>query len=546
MPTGGFRLKSLSFVRALVNFLRRLGSQAAKVLAFIGRHPTPVLVLPSLWLLVRYLPFWKDIDATVQLIAPAYDDNILHFPPIYSFLGRIPFLIIDSLLNGHVPGIFERQHPSLIAVYGLVGLQHIALWIALRYFLLAFPARAVARGAIAILLASMASFYTFAHTCGSEAMTPITYFLVFGAGIRALLNRANWVSWVTYTAALFLAVGSRHINLILAAWLPGTAVLLAIWPSLPFRTSRVNPPADLRRSRSFPTLTALTALLCSLAGLGAAKIVVTTLCHQFGVVERSSLGSAMSGRIATWVDRLSAEKKQNLLSSVERLTNDPLVKLAIQFQIEIGSYDNGTGSALAATLRERGFEGEKLLAERDQLISQSSLCFYRTLNPGLVKEIVNDFWHGFLPTNDQGIAIAAPKATFFSLDRIEQNPSDWAGVSDLPIFVPANAKPTLARATKDIMIRHWRWMPILVWSLLFIGIGAWRVARGLLPGRYLFIGLSVWAAGTLVYAANCVCIYTLPRYALPLLVAAIAFGSLVNAGSMAAERALPGKGVKDC
>ena len=147
--------------------MRSFGSFAAKVIAFIGRHPTPVLVLPSLWFLARYLPFWKDIDATVQLIAPAYDDNILHFPPIYSFLGRIPFLIIDSLLNGHASGIFERQHPSLIAVYGLVVLQHIALWIALRYFLFAFPARAVARGAFAILLASMASFYSFAHTCGS-------------------------------------------------------------------------------------------------------------------------------------------------------------------------------------------------------------------------------------------------------------------------------------------------------------------------------------------------------------------------------------------
>jgi hypothetical protein len=545
LSPGLFQVKSLFLVQAVVNSLRPLVSQAAKVLAFIGRHPTPVLVLPSLWLLARYLPFWKDIDATVQLIAPAYDDNILHFPPIYSFLGRIPFLIIDSLLNGHAPGIFERQHPSLIAVYGLVVLQHIALWIALRYFLFAFPARAVARGAIAILLASMASFYSFAYTCGSEAMTPITYFLVFGAGIRALLNRANWVSWVTYTAALFLAVGSRHINLILAAWLPGTAILLMLWSFLPSRASRVNKLVNFHRSRSFPASTALTAFLCSLAGVGAAKIVVTTLCHQFGVVERSSLGSAMSGRIATWVDRLSAEKKQNLLSSVEGLTNDPLVKLAIQFQIEIGSYDNGTGSALSAALRERGFEGDKLLAEKDQLISQSSLCFYRTLDPGLVKEIVNDIWHGFLPTNDQGIAIAAPKATFFSLDRIEQNPSDWAGVSDLPIFVPANAKATLARATKDIMIRHWRWMPILVWSLLFIGIGAWRFARGLLPGRYLFIGLSLWAAGTLVYAANCVCIYTLPRYALPLLVAVIAFGSLVNAGSLVAERALPGSGEKD-
>ncbi|HEX6562791.1 MAG TPA: hypothetical protein VF020_00840 [Chthoniobacterales bacterium] len=548
--------------------LPSLGSPAAKVLAFIGRHPTPILVLPSLWFLARYLPFWKDIDATVQLIASAYDDNLLHFPPLYSFLGRVPFFVIDSILSGHAPGIFERQHPSLAAVYGLVVLQHVGLWLALRYFVFSFPARDIARGCVTLLLASIASFYAFAHTCGSEAMTPVAYFLVFGAGIRVLLSRATWTSWVIYTAALFLAAGSRHINLILLIWLPGTVVLLWLWSFLPPRLarrlvrrsqrSRVE-PADLSgevgslracpsklpefqttgRSRESETtgrslaITALMAFLCTLAAFGADKIVLSTLCHRFGVIERSSLGSAMSGRIGTWVDKLSPERKRALLDSVQRLTNDPLVKLAIQFQIEIGSYDKGTGEALTDALKARGFAGEKLWALKDQLISQSSFCFYRTLDFGLMKEIFSDFWHGFLPTNDQGIAIAAPKATFFSLERINQNPSDWEGIKESPIFVPSTAKATLERAITDNMIRHWRWLPILVWTLVFLGFGSWRAARGFLPGRYLFVGLTILGIGTLVYAANCVCIYTLPRYALPLLVAVIAFGCLISAGSSA-------------
>jgi hypothetical protein len=528
--------------------LRSLGYFAAKIIASIGRHPTPILVLPALWFLARYLPFWKDIDATVQLIASAYDDNLLHFPPVYSFLGRVPFFVIDSILSGHAPGIFERQHPSLVAIYGLVVLQHAGLWLALRYFIFSFPARDIARGAISLLLASIASFYAFAHTCGSEAMTPVAYFLVFGAGIRVLLGRATWISWVVYTAALFLAAGSRHINLILLIWLPGTVVLLWLWSFLPSRLARRSLPASptkppesgtMGRSREFQTtgrslaITALTAFLCTAAAYGADKIVLSTLSRQFGVIERSSLGSAMSGRIATWVDKLSPERKRALLDSVQRLTNDPLVKLAIQFQIEIGSYDKGTGAALADALRARGFDGEKLLVLKDQIISQSSFCFYRTLDFGLVKEIFTDFWHGFLPTNDQGIAIAAPKATFFSLERINQNPSDWEGIKESAIFVPSTAKATLERATADNMVRHWRWLPILGWTLLFLGFGVWRAARGFLPGRYLFIGLSILGIGTLVYAANCVCIYTLPRYALPLLVAVIAFGCLVSAGSSA-------------
>jgi hypothetical protein len=335
------------------------------------------------------------------------------------------------------------------------------------------------------------------------------------------------MSWVIYTAALFLAAGSRHINLILLIWLPGTVVLLWLWSFLPSRRSWGS---ETGRSLA---VTALTAFLCTAAAFGADKIVLSTLCHQFGVIERSSLGSAMSGRIGTWVDKLSPERKRALLDSVQRLTNDPLVRLAIQFQIEIGSYDKGTGAALADALQARGFAGEKLLALKDQLISQSSFCFYRTLDFGLVKEIFSDFWHGFLPTNDQGIAIAAPKATFFSLERINQNPSDWEDIKESPIFIPSTAKATLERATTDNMIRHWRWLPILVWTLVFLGFGSWRAARGFLPGRYLFVGLTILGIGTLVYAANCVCIYTLPRYALPLLVAVIAFGCLVSAGSSA-------------
>jgi hypothetical protein len=536
----------------VLKLLPSVGSFAAKVMAFIGRHPMPILVLPSLWFLARYLPFWKDIDATVQLIASAYDDNLLHFPPLYSFLGRVPFFVIDSILGGHAPGIFERQHPSLAALYGLVVLQHAGLWLALRYFIFSFAAGDIARGCITLLLASIASLYTFAHTCGSEAMTPIAYFLAFGAGIRVLLSRATWVSWVIYTTALLLAAGSRHINLILLIWLPETIVLLWLWSFLQLRLagrlvrnsqrSRVKYPdlsgevgslQEFQMTGRSLALTTLTAFLCTAAAVGADKIVLSTLCRQFGVVERSSLGSAMSGRIGTWVDKLSLERKRALLDSVQRLTNDPLVKLAIQFQIEIGSYDKGTGAALADALHARGFDGEKLLALKDQLISQSSFCFYRTLDLGLLKEIFSDFWHGFLPTNDQGIAMAAPKATFFSLERINQNPSDWEGIKESSIFVPSTAKATLERATTDNMIRHWRWLPILVWTLLFLGLGWWRAARGFLPGRYLFIGLSILGIGTLVYAANCVCIYTLPRYALPLLVAVIAFGCLVSAGSSA-------------
>jgi hypothetical protein len=205
------------------------------------------------------------------------------------------------------------------------------------------------------------------------------------------------------------------------------------------------------------------------------------------------------------------------------LTTDPLVQLAIRSQIETGAYFKGTDAVLEAALREKGFSGEALNVEKDRLTFQSALCFYRTGDPRFIKQILVDFWRGFFPTNDQGIAIAAPKATYFSLERITKDPSDWTGISSLPIFNPATGKATADRAYSDNVIRHWRWVPILMWIIVFLAIGIWRVRRGQLSGTMFVIGLSILGVGILIYAANCACDYALPRYALPLLVSVIAF-----------------------
>ncbi|MBV9274593.1 MAG: hypothetical protein JO333_11915 [Verrucomicrobia bacterium] len=516
---------------------------AVRVLTFVGRHPVTVLVLPSLWFLWQYLPFWKDIDATVQLVAPAYDDNILHFPPVYCFLARVPFFLTDLLLTGHAPQIFAGQNPSLTAVYSLVAIQHLLLWIALGYFIKSIPATALGRGVAAFLLASIASFYTFAHTCGSEAMTAVTYFFVFGAGMRMLRDRASCWTWAVYAVALFVSIGSRHINLVLLLWLPATAGLSLVWVwARGRRNKRVEPAesgpvvaapnSECRRPEPITAgsqwlrsraLTALTALVLSFLAFGTERAVVQLLCARFAVVNRLSIGPSLSDRIASWVDPLAPPQKQMLLERTEKSTTDPLVKLAIRSQIETGAYYKGTDTVLEAALREKGFSGEALNVEKDRLTFQSALCFYRTGDPRFIKQVLIDFWRGFVPANDQGIAIAAPKATYFSLERITANPSDWTGISSLPIFTPAQAKGTADRAYNDNMIRHWRWVPILIWILVFLAIGIWRVRYRQLSGPMFATGLSMLGVGILIYAANCACASALPRYALPLLVSVIAF-----------------------
>ena len=120
------------------------------------------------------MPFWKDVDAVHQLILPAWAAIFtLYFYLFYRFGARLPFWLVDKLISGSAPSIFDVQHPSLAAVFALLILQHAGLWAALRYFLFSVPFSDLNRGIVALLLASVASFYAFAHTCGSDAMTSV-------------------------------------------------------------------------------------------------------------------------------------------------------------------------------------------------------------------------------------------------------------------------------------------------------------------------------------------------------------------------------------
>jgi hypothetical protein len=500
--------------------LRNATGRLLALLETAGRHPMALLVLPSIWMFWRFLPFWKDVDVASQLLWLANGNNILHAPPIYSFVSRIPFWLTDKFLSGRAPSIFAEQHPTLTAVYTLVILQHVLLWTALRYFLFSLPFSDRNRGIVTLMLVSVASFYSFAHTCGSEAMTAVTWFLVFGAGARALTGRATWRTWVIYAAALLLAIGSRHVNGLLAAWLPIAALVL-----IGFRW--------YSRERQFPgsvstdARVAGLAILLSLAAIGVNRCLVSYLCKRFNVIERSTLGSTLSDRIATLVNHLSRVERDRLLVKVTALTTDPNVRLAIESQIMLGSYYLGTEEVIQAALEKQGWQGEELRAEKDRIILQATMCFYETLDPRLIVIVLKEFTSGWAPTSDYRVALSGPLATFLFARTIESEPSRWSNLPRLPIFELPIAHRMLERAKHDPFLSHWQGIPILVWCLLFAVVGVWRMRRETLRPELLLIGLTFLGIGVAVYGATCVCVFSEPRYVLPLLVSVYAFGSIV-------------------
>ena len=494
--------------------------RVAFIFEFIGRHPTWILALPSSWMFWRFLPFWKDVDAFQQLISPAWEANILHFPPIYCFGARLPFWLADKLISGSAPSIFDGQRPSLAALLALLILQHGALWAALRYFLFSIPLSDRNRGIVTLLLASVASFYVFAHTCGSDAMTSVTWFLVFGAGFRVLTEKATWRTWVLYIAALILGLGSRHINGVLLGWLPLGALILIGFRWLAQKSNQaISIPRQAR--------VAAVAIAASVAVLGIEHCLVAWLCQRFNVVEQSTIGETLSDRIATWINLLSAGEKDRLLVKVGALTTDSNVRLAIESQIKLGSYHNGTDRAIRTALEEEGLPRERIQAESHKIILRATICFYETVDPLLIVVILKDFARGWAPTSDYRIALSGPLETFRFASNIERDPSPWSGLPRWPMFDTLVARTTLKRAAHDWFIRHWQGVPILAWSVLFALVGVFRFRRCALPLDALLIGLTVLGVGTAAYAATCICVYTTPRYVLPLLVSVFAFGSIV-------------------
>ncbi|HZC34393.1 MAG TPA: hypothetical protein VE242_02200 [Chthoniobacterales bacterium] len=510
----------------LSQFAYRLSTIGYGLLAWIGRSPLFILILPSLWFFAFYLPFWKDIDALDELVWGFTEMNVLLAPPLYCVLARIPFWVTDTLLRGWSPGILSQQHPSLAAVYALIFCQHIGLWFSLRYFIFSLPASQAGRGAIALLLASVASFYAFAHTAGPESTIAITWFFLFGVGLRILTGTSSWRTWLLYFVILLFSIGSRHISGFLLGWLPTTAFVLMILRLVETGTRRFQNALPLAK-------TAGLALGLSIFCLLTEQAFVTAMCHHFGIIQRRTMGRTLSDRIGSYLDSLKPEAKERAAQHAASLTDDPDVRATIDAFKDIGTYHKGTDEFIAQFLRARGLSGESLEVERDRITLEGVSCYYRTWDPNLIRIILRDIGKGFYPTNDQGIAMTGAKATFNSLGPIKEDPSSWKDLQGLLIFDPSVAQATLDRAFHDIFIRHWRFLPLGAWLFLFSAIAAWRLVRGRLSLELALISLCIFGIGLVTYAVNCVCNYSMPRYVLPLLVAIFAAGAVCSASRRA-------------
>jgi len=482
----------------------------------VGKCPAIVLSIPSIYMLSAYPPLWKDVDALGQLVAPASVINILHYPPLYCFLGRIPFLITSWLAgigtDARLLSIFDEQGPSYQGIYLLVICQHIALVAALTYMVVSLTSNRALRCALALIVACFSALYTHAHCCGSEALSIPATFALLGAGV-SIIRRASYSGFIVYGLASLTVIGSRHLNVIFLAWLPLTLVGIALIDKLP----RFGANEKIRNWGK----TAGTAFLIGSAIFLLNDWMAKSMIAAFHEEYRSTLGWTLSDRVQSFLVRMPPDERRQFARNLASQIADPLVRSAIEAHATVGSFYQGTDQVISEQLVQSGFAPEKIATERDRIILDATKSYLMTAHPALLRVIWDDFVRGFLHADNARIARTPFHENRYGAFDKMRHPETWTQLQAMASLEIQKSIVLCDGACRDPYVNMGRAIPLgaLVVLAVLAGVAACR-ANGGLP-KMVLLGWSALLIGIVTYFICMVGVFYGDRYVLPLLITTI-------------------------
>ncbi|MBV8216354.1 MAG: hypothetical protein JOZ08_24310 [Verrucomicrobia bacterium] len=489
---------------------------AVKAISAVGRHPALFLLLPSLYLLLVYPPIWKDVDALGQLIWQAGWGNILHYPPLYCFTGRIPFWLADSiqaLLSGQpLPGLhlFSEQHPTWLGIEFLIIAQHAGLITALTVLVRTAARSQLSRGAITISCIAASSLYAQQQCAGSEAPSVSAIILLTAAGLWLYRSSSSRLRWIVFTIALFAAFGTRHINYLFVLWLPLVMIGHLLWSLWQ------------RRRILTPELAKLgLAVACGGFALLADTLIVRVLIAQAGEEYRTDLGFVLSDRVTAFLYKLSDSERAALVEKLVAAEPDPIIQAAIRAESKVGSSHAELASTIQDALRQEGIAENVIQVRGDVSVFYAALAYLRTLHPKLIDLVLSDFLHGYVREDNSKLSLNRFLANRTAARMRKEDPQSWLPLDQLhSIDDQKTASALVTRASTDPYLMLWGPIPIAVMVLVNLGLTIFLIRRR--QGEIGWLAQALLLTGAILYFANCICDYFNDRYTLPLLVCALA------------------------
>lgn len=472
------------------------------------------LSLPSLYLFISTPPLWRDSDGFYQVATKFEFLTVLHWPPLYCFCARIPFLaaaILDSSIF-HTGFSFQSPRITDLGVYLLLLSQHLVLIGTLLSICVILTRSWLLRFLMAALFVSCAPIYVFAHCVGSEAIMAPLLLLGCAAGIKYLSSPSR--PWLI---RLFCLIGlntlDRHADAVIAGLVP-LALLLLLGITL------VREP-HVQSDSSYSRMTGRSLLITigvGLAGILAANGVVRVVCRFDKIPYRSRAGYAFVWRL-DFLENLPLPRQTAILDQAESDLHDPAITVALEKVKEMSAkgvfVPDDACTAMDQALGDEGYQGQSRHVMLDQELNRFFGYF---------------LWHD--PADlSQAVSHDVLNGMSFTPSLLTKDPflcTDWL-VKRMPEtrFHPIQNLQTLSTDSNPVKqydaspyFHFWSFLPF---SALAVGIVVTGLIGILTAKNGRDLALAVYAiACTLTGIASAVISFTvvplLPRLMLPTLI----------------------------
>ena len=353
-----------------------------------------LLAIPSVYFFSTVSPLWRDSDAFYQVATKFEFLTVLHWPPLYCFAARIPFLLA-SLIDGSLwRNGFSFNRPTItdLGLYFLIIFQHLFLISSLFAVCIGLAKSWAIRFIVAAWFMICLPFYAFAHCVGSEAITPPLLLLTSLAGIQYLRTACRQRLSLFFVLAV-LCILDRHANGVIAGLVP-LAIALTIG-GLTLRPFIRNQMPGSWLGTNGRRLLVTTGV--AIAALVAANSVVWIVCRFNKIPYRSRAGYAFVWRLNFFKD-LPRKRQTIIIDQAESDLHDPALTAGLEKLKEMSGKglfapDDICDAVMTALIRQ-GYKGQPLHVTSDQKLNQLLVYFLHRPPPEFVQTVVNDVVSG--------------------------------------------------------------------------------------------------------------------------------------------------------
>jgi len=462
-----------------------------------------LLALPSVYLFCRVPPLWRDSDGFYQVATKFEFLTVLHWPPLYCFCARIPFLLA-AVLDGslfHSGFSFNWPRVTDLGVYLLLFFQHLFLVGALLSICLLLAKNWLVRFLVGAIFVSCAPIYVFAHCVGSEAIMAPLLGLGATAGLKYLCSPSPR-RLILLFCFIVLNILDRHANGVIAGLVP-LAILLLLGANLarPSISPSESASAPLWRDGPVYSWVGVRRLLISI-GVGIAAIlmanaVILAVCRFDKIPYRSRAGYAFVWRL-DFIKDLPSERQTTIINKAETDLHDP-----------------GITAALDKSLGEQGYQGQQRHVLLDQKLNHFFSYFLLHDPIDLLHAVARDVETGMSLTPS-----VLAKDPFLCTDWLVKHVSE-------PRFQPIQGLKTLS-ANSDptkpydasLYFHAWAFLPffVIAGGVLLAGVICMVTAKSRRELVLAVYAIACMAIGTVCAMVSFVVVALLPRLMLPTLI----------------------------